>query len=533
MLAVSYCPQKLNMYDPPLPPPKVSKCAPSQVPHVPPTLPPPSDSTWYGSLSAQPPISHAPPRAQVTHQLTGALGLTSPPKFPQQLPQPPVGDHYMQHGTSHMDTHTSQLASPPLHMNSPTLPQNSYMQELLDEEPTPKQGSSNSFMECMPVASPSTETYPLPSHDLHSENRAYMSDDMPWDDSENPYTPSLPAEHRGLNGSTKPHSSPPSSPPRGKLHQHQDMMWSPSHSRDGFNGSNAPSLRSPVNRVSSPLRNTFNSSEQDAYPGSPHLASAYEPSQYAVPNRVTSPSPVHSFASHAESIKSTCNSTAPTAVNNHEPRLHTTYERTSSPVFHHLHQASPSPDPYALTKNAVTLAQSEYHDRSGSNGSLHSTASMPMGIPSLCEVNGLVPKPRPGEPSSYGAVSAYSQELLISPAVCPPYAPSPSLLGSNDPLGWTFMRAPVINFGFGGKMIVCFHSSSDLMTGYDVALSSHHLTDVHVHVLHTLLPEFALEPSAATYPGPLFSDPGTPVSIMRTGVSSQVKTKEACCKDTI
>ncbi|KAG2358373.1 hypothetical protein BDR07DRAFT_1489584 [Suillus spraguei] len=439
----------------------------------------------------------------------GALGLTSPPKFPQQLPQPPVGDHYMQHGTSHMDTHTSQLASPPLHMNSPTLPQNSYMQELLDEEPTPKQGSSNSFMECMPVASPSTETYPLPSHDLHSENRAYMSDDMPWDNSESLQTEAI------------------------EMISSSFHVWSPSHSRDGFNGSNAPSLRSPVNRVSSPLRNTFNSSEQDAYPGSPHLASAYEPSQYAAPNRVTSPSPVHSFASHAESIKSTCNSTAPTAVNNHEPRLDTTYERTSSPVFHHLHQASPSPDPYALTKNAVTLAQSEYHDRSGSNGSLHSTASMPMGIPSLCEVNGLVPKPRPGEPSSYGAVSAYSQELLTSPAVCPPYAPSPSLLGSNDPLGWTFTRAPVISFGFGGKMIMCFHSSSDLMTGYDVALSSHHSTHVHVHVLHTLLPEFALEPSAATYPGPLFSDPGTPVSIMRTGVSSQVKTKEACCKDTI
>ncbi|KAG2368595.1 Sec23-binding domain of Sec16-domain-containing protein [Suillus spraguei] len=150
-----------------------------------------------------------------------------------------------------------------------------------------------------------------------------------------------------------------------------------------------------------------------------------------------------------------------------------------------------------------------------------------MAIPSLREVNGLVPKPRPGEPSSYGAVSAYSQELLVSPAVRPPYAPSPSLLGSNDPLGRTSTRAPVISFGFGGKMITCFHSSSDLMTGYDVALSSRHSTDVRVRVLHTILPEFALEPSAATYPGPLFSDPGTPVSIVRTGVSSQVKTKKA------
>ncbi|KAG2030125.1 vesicle coat trafficking protein Sec16 mid-region-domain-containing protein, partial [Suillus americanus] len=77
-------------------------------------------------------------------------------------------------------------------------------------------------------------------------------------------------------------------------------------------------------------------------------------------------------------------------------------------------------------------------------------------------------------------------------------------------------------------MIMCFHSSSDLITGYYVALSSHHSTDVRVHVLHKLLPKFALEPSAATYPGPLFSDPGTPVSIVHTGASSQVKTKKTC-----
>ncbi|KAI6109003.1 Sec23-binding domain of Sec16-domain-containing protein [Pisolithus croceorrhizus] len=75
----------------------------------------------------------------------------------------------------------------------------------------------------------------------------------------------------------------------------------------------------------------------------------------------------------------------------------------------------------------------------------------------------------------------------------PAYAPSPSLLGSNDPLG---------PFGFGGKL--------DLSTGFDV------------------LPEYALEPQAALYPGPLFSDPGSPVtSLVRTGMSSNLKTKKA------
>lgn len=574
MSAASYRPQKSNAYDPPLPPPKVSKRAVSArapalahyasygqlsqvppvppVPAVPPTLPlPPPDSTRYGSLSssvAQPPVSHAPPQAQVTRQLTGVLGIASPPKFPQQLPQAPVGDQYAQHGLLH--AHTSPLAAPPL---LPAHPQHSHSQDSLDEAPTPKQGQSSSFTDHMLVGSPPTEPYPLPSHDQQSESRAYTSDDVPWDDPEslqteaieatttsfyavqNPYTPSLPAEHGGLNGSTQPHSSPPSSPHKGKVHSHQDTMMirgpalrrSPSHSRDGSNGSVVSSLRSPVKRVASPLRNAFDSTEQDMYPGPPHPASAYEPLHYAPSNRATSPSSVRSFTSHAGSAKSAYNSTAPFAANSYEPRSHVTYERTSSPAIHHSRQASPAPDPYALTKNVVGLAQSDYRDRSGSNASLHSTASNPMGIPYQRDANGFVPKPRPSELGSYGAVSAYSQELPTSTAFRPPYAPSPSLLGSNDPLGRTSTRAPVISFGFGGKMVTCFHSSPDIMTGYDVALSSRHSTDVRVRVLHKLLPEFALEPSAATYPGPLFSDPGTPVSIVRTGASSQVKTKKA------
>ncbi|KAG0707732.1 Sec23-binding domain of Sec16-domain-containing protein [Suillus ampliporus] len=333
----------------------------------------------------------------------------------------------------------------------------------------------------------------------------------------------------GLSGLTQPPSSPPS-PPRGKMHQHQDtlsrgpaLLRSASHSRDGSNGSNASSLRSPVKRISSPLRNAI-----DSWPSpSGFHENAYEPSHYTAHNRAASPSSVRSFTSHAGSVKSVYNSTAPTVANNYEPRSHGTYERTSSPVVHHSRQASPAPDPYAFTKNGMVLASSDYRGRSGSNGSMHSTASLPMGIPSQREVNGFVPKTRAGEPSSYGAVSAYSQEVHVSPATRPPYAPSPSLLGTNDPLGRTSARAPVISFGFGGKMVTCFHSSPDLITGFDVALSSRHSTDVRVRVLHKILPEFALEPSAAVYPGPLFPDSGTPVSLVRTAAASQVKTKKA------
>ncbi|KAI6099871.1 Sec23-binding domain of Sec16-domain-containing protein [Pisolithus croceorrhizus] len=100
----------------------------------------------------------------------------------------------------------------------------------------------------------------------------------------------------------------------------------------------------------------------------------------------------------------------------------------------------------------------------------------------------------------------------------PAYAPSPSLLGSNDPLGRVSARAPIVSFGFGGKLV----------PGFDVALSSRRTTNITIREVHQVLPEYALEPQAALYPGPLFSDPGSPVtSLVRTGMSSNLKTKKA------
>ncbi|OAX44673.1 hypothetical protein K503DRAFT_705929 [Rhizopogon vinicolor AM-OR11-026] len=585
--AASFRPKTSNAYDPPLPPLKVSKRAvsartpalgqyasygkPSQVPPVPPIPPSNSNSDMYGSLSsssAHPSVSPPPPRAQVPRQLTNALGPTPAYDSHQHLPpaQPPVSDHYAQHGLSHATTHASPLTPPPPHTSPPMPPHNGYVQQLHEASvSTPKQSPPSSFTDhhMHRVASPSINPYQSPTHDEHSEHRAYSSDDMPWDDPEGLPTeatssifdvvpdsysateitsvsekrheaflptslgPILPAENGGFT------SSPPSSPPRRKAYQPQDTLSrgpassrSASHSRDGSNGSNASSMRGPVQRVSSPLRNVVDSNdEQDVYPLCSVPKNAYEPLQYTTPNRVASPSSVRSFTSNAGSIKSAYNSTATATpvMNNHEPKLHSAYERTSSPA---IGQSSPAPDPYTPSKN-VPVASHDYRGRSGSNTSLHSTASLPAGVPSPRDVNGFPPKHRLGESSSYGAVSAYSQELHVSSAIRPPYAPSPSLLGTNDPLGRTSSRAPVISFGFGGKMVTCFHSSPDLITGFDVALSSRHSTDVRIRVLHKVLPEFALEPSAAMYPGPLFSDPGTPVSLVRTASSSsQVKTKK-------
>ena len=107
------------------------------------------------------------------------------------------------------------------------------------------------------------------------------------------------------------------------------------------------------------------------------------------------------------------------------------------------------------------------------------------------------------------------------------YAPSPSLLGSNDPLARTSARAPVVTFGFGGKMITCFHGMPGLNAGFDVALSSRASSELKVHILHKLLPASALSSPSSSYPGPLLCDPGTPsLSLVRPSLSAQTKAKK-------
>lgn len=124
------------------------------------------------------------------------------------------------------------------------------------------------------------------------------------------------------------------------------------------------------------------------------------------------------------------------------------------------------------------------------------------------------------------ATGRESLESYHSAPVTGPYAPSPSLLGTNDPLGRSSGKAPIINFGFGGKLITCFHARPDLNTGFDVALSARKRTDVHLRVLHKTIPESILDMPNPSYPGPLFGDPGSPVTaIMRTATSANTRVK--------
>ncbi|KAJ3551642.1 hypothetical protein NP233_g13043 [Leucocoprinus birnbaumii] len=139
---------------------------------------------------------------------------------------------------------------------------------------------------------------------------------------------------------------------------------------------------------------------------------------------------------------------------------------------------------------------------------------------------------KPQSYSSYGqSPYAYNTDLsapqeVSTKATMTPYAPSPSLLGANDPLGRISARVPVVSFGFGGRFVTCFHDAGSLNTGFDVALSSRTSTKVQVQSWKKLVPESALG-LVETFPGPLHADPGPPSSsIMKAGAATQAKTKK-------
>jgi hypothetical protein len=122
---------------------------------------------------------------------------------------------------------------------------------------------------------------------------------------------------------------------------------------------------------------------------------------------------------------------------------------------------------------------------------------------------------------------SHGQTLILPTQTHAPYCPSPSLLGSNDPLGRTSSRAPVVSFGFGGKLVLCFHGSNTLNTGFDVALSSRQTTGIQMRPLHAVIPESAIDHISASFPGPLFCDPGSPTGLVRTAVATQSKNNKA------
>lgn len=194
----------------------------------------------------------------------------------------------------------------------------------------------------------------------------------------------------------------------------------------------------------------------------------------------------------------------------------------------------PSYDPYAPARNTELLS-STARDRSMSNSSLvssHSSATSDRYAPSrhgqnLVEVPALASLHQTSRLPAHDTDRSQAQTLIFPPQTHAPYAPSPSLLGSNDPLGRTSSRAPVVSFGFGGKLVLCFHGSNTLNTGFDIALSSRQTTGIQMRPLHAAIPESALDHISTSFPGPLFCDPGPPTGLVRAAVATQSKINKA------
>ena len=278
----------------------------------------------------------------------------------------------------------------------------------------------------------------------------------------------------------------------------------------------------------------------------PIHASNHESSGYtSTPERIRSPgsSSVHSARSTRSrdlaspppsSIATASASYAPISVG---PPIESgpIVSRGSSPASTHSWKSPrvPSHDPYAPVRNTEPFSLTA-RDRSMSNSSLvssRSSVTSDLYIPSRLGQNlSDVPVSAALHQTSRASVHDTDRsqgQTLILPAQIAPYAPSPSLLGSNDPLGRTSSRAPVVSFGFGGKLVLCFHGSNTLNTGFDIALCSRQTTGIQMRSLQAAIPESALDHISTSFPGPLFCDPGSPTSLVRAAVATQSKNNKA------
>ena len=282
-----------------------------------------------------------------------------------------------------------------------------------------------------------------------------------------------------------------------------------------------------IPRVSSPLVNDATVSDPYA-PNVPVQAKSSNTGPYDALARSTSPSkPLNVSQASYDPYAPKPNVQA---INPYEPKV---TGSISSPSAWHSAQPTYAPqkiDPYAPAQS---------RDRSASGGSVLSGTSSPY-TPSQQGWQQQQPLQAPQFINSYHGNStsressyegmpsdpSVGQDIFLAPSMQTPYAPSPTLLGSNDPLGRTAARIPVFSFGFGGKLVTCFHGSA-MSGGFDVALSSRQSTDVQIRILQKILPESALDSSSTTYPGPLFADPGSPTNSLVRTTASQMKAKRA------
>ena len=106
------------------------------------------------------------------------------------------------------------------------------------------------------------------------------------------------------------------------------------------------------------------------------------------------------------------------------------------------------------------------------------------------------------------------------------YTPSTTQTGGDDFLGRTSSRAPIIAFGFGGKVVSVFPKQADAAAGFDVSMISRKPPPIAIRPLKQFM-----NGDEVTFPGPLFADPGTPtVNITRTAAATVKANKMAVLK---
>jgi COPII coat assembly protein SEC16 len=130
--------------------------------------------------------------------------------------------------------------------------------------------------------------------------------------------------------------------------------------------------------------------------------------------------------------------------------------------------------------------------------------AQPYGTPAY----GYTPAPAPMTSAPDAFVGAQYAAASLPPAQNnTAYAPSPSLLGTNDPLGRASVRVPIFSFGFGGRVVACFHNNPG-MGAFDGMAPVRPSTMLTVKTLKDFIPPSAYDVTLSAFPGPLFGDQG-------------------------
>lgn len=509
----AYRPKTFNAYDPPIPPPRPSRHLSSAL--GPPQVFTPTGAshtsvaqdarhvTHYTNPSEPPPPNRYTPQTQVSPPPV-STHLPSNPRLPANVSQPRREPHSRIVPGSSIPRESSVSNSPysaQLGSESPYPPLNTF------DRTWPQHGSS---MDAVTESTPSSQLgYPaavLRGNEVSTSIQA---------DSRQP-------GHRG-EFPARIHASDTSL--SGSQHHHPETGG-------GF--------------TQHPITNSYSPEISRSIPASIHTSS-HEASGYTpAHDRVHSPSnsSVHSARStKSRDLVSPPPSSVAAASASHAPvstRPSTesvpVVSRGSSPASTQSWKSPryPSYDPYAPGRNTESVS-STTRDRSMSNSSLvssRSSVTSDLYIPSrlgqnLSEVPVSASLHQTSRVTVHDTDRPQGQTLTLPPQSHAPYAPSPSLLGSNDPLGRTSSRAPIVSFGFGGKLVLCFHGSNTLNTGFDIALSSRQTTGIQMRLLQAAIPESALDHISTSFPGPLFCDPGSPTSLVRAAVATQSKNNKA------